>query len=116
MLLFAHTANMNISIDFQTGEMSVLLDLYDTSRIKAAKYSNVKLLDNKILFLNENEIVFWNYKQRKKTSFLYKIDKKICERYENERIEQYFSYFEIGKVLSERENMDIKSYLKYLQK
>lgn len=60
MLLLAHSANMNVSVDFETGNMSEALSFYDASGIQSAKYPFVEFCGDEILLPTQNEFIFWN--------------------------------------------------------
>ena len=60
MILLAHTANMNVSIDFATGEITEFPSFYDETRVRSAKYPFVEFCGDDILIPTQDEFIFWN--------------------------------------------------------
>ena len=114
ILLFAHRANMNISIDVLTGEMSKYDDIYDSSCLSKAKYPHTELQDGKIFFMNEKWCIWWDYVSEEKKCMAYDYGKKIQYRWKREQLNKYF-VVQRGMPVRENEKFDLNSLIEYLQ-
>lgn len=115
ILLFAHAARINISIDISTGRMEAIEDLYDVSNVKAAKYVWMELEKDRIFLLLNDRIIWWRYGTDIKETFFYYPDTKVMERWRKMELKKCFDQAERNGYLKENGNVNLNGLIEYIQ-
>lgn len=112
IFLFSHMSNINVCLDTNTGKMSSFQHLYDVDEVKKCKYPNLILIENKIFFLINMELVIWDLNTGDIERKPIKISEKLISEIEKQEMERYRE--KSDGLFRENSQTSLDRFLKYI--